>query len=55
MARQPIGTDVVEGGFMRAAIAALVVGFSRMGDFTSVMTVRQLVDITAFLREHARR
>ena len=30
-------------------------GLSRMGDFTSVMTVRQLVDIVAFLREHARR
>lgn len=30
-------------------------GLSRMGDFTSVMTVRQLIDIVAFLREHARR
>ena len=30
-------------------------GVSRMGDFTSVMTVRQLVDIVTFLRKHARR
>ncbi len=30
-------------------------GLSRMGDFTSVMTVRQLVDLVAFLREHQRR
>jgi mono/diheme cytochrome c family protein len=30
-------------------------GLSRMGDFNSVMTVRQLVDIVAFLRKHARR
>jgi hypothetical protein len=30
-------------------------GISRMADLTSVMTVRQLIDIVAFLREHARR
>jgi hypothetical protein len=30
-------------------------GLSRMGDFTSAMTVRQLVDIVTFLRQHARR
>jgi len=30
-------------------------GLSRMGDFTSVMTVRQLVDLVAFLRKHERR
>jgi mono/diheme cytochrome c family protein len=43
IARPEYGESVAEGGL------------SRMGDFTSVMTVRQLVDIVAFLREHARK
>lgn len=30
-------------------------GASRMGDYNSVMTVRQLVDIVTFLRKHARK
>ena len=30
-------------------------GSSRMGDFTNVMTVRQLIDIITFLKAQARR
>lgn len=32
-----------------------VLTVARMGDSNSVLTVRQLIDIAAFLREHARR